>query len=166
MYTPMNECVCLCVRVCVHACRGAHLCTNGRGRRTRENPQCCQMFKRRSHVIKGSTCEHVCTCMWGRASAAESKTEDRTRELCSTGQRTCARSHVALEFFGGTACSHMGVQTHPCVPAHSRSRDEQSGQQGIGVCLRICCRERSFVTRLCRDRVLLCMTLHERVVFI
>lgn len=62
MYTPMNECVCLCVHVCVRACRGAHLCTNGRGRRTRENPQCCQMFKRRSHVIKESTCEHVSAC--------------------------------------------------------------------------------------------------------
>lgn len=63
MYTPINECVCLCVCACVRACRGAHLCTNGRGRRTRENPQCCQMFKEEAMSSRGprvSMCAPVC----------------------------------------------------------------------------------------------------------
>ena len=151
--------------MCVHARMGAHSCTNGRGWKTGENLQRCQMFKRRSHVIEGSPrvsmCAPVCVgvCLQWRAGG---RTEPDSCAVQGSARVKGAMWHWS---FLGRACSHMCVQTHPCVPAHSRSRDGPSGRQGIRLCLHFCCRERSFITRLCRDSVLLCMTLRERVVF-
>lgn len=110
------------------------------------------MFKRKSHVIKGSTCEYMCTCVCGLVCAAETRREDRTRQTCSTGERmSYLRSHVELEFVSLCVCSHTCVQMHTYVPAHYRSRDRQSGRQGTRVSLHFCRGERSFVTKIGQD---------------
>lgn len=67
-------------------------------------------FKWRSHVIKGSVCEHVCMCV-----CVEGGREDRTGWMHST--RECmlyVRSHVGLEF----VCVCVCVFTYVCANVH------------------------------------------------
>lgn len=110
------------------------------------------MFKRRSHVIEGSACEHVCTCVCGCVFAAESRTEDRTRQLCSTGQCTCARSHVALEFLAEGMLTRVCKLTHVFQLTAGAEMDHQEGRESGSVCTSVVGRAHSsqgFIETVC-----------------
>lgn len=153
----MSACVCMHAWVHIHA----PMAEGGRREKTCSVAKCLKGEAMSSRGPRVSMCAPVCVgvCLQWRAGR---RTEPDSCAVQGSARVKGAMWHWS---FLGRACSHMCVQTHPCVPAHSRSRDGPSGRQGIRLCLHFCCRERSFITRLCRDSVLLCMTLRERVVF-
>lgn len=133
-------CVCVCVCIFVHQQQRVE---------DRIKPAALpNMFKRRSHVIKGScvslcapVCMGLCVQQSGREHEPDSCTDGSVHAVCkklrATGLCEC-----------GCEYAYTYVQTHMYVPAPSRSRDGQSGRQGTRVHLHFCHGERSFVRKI------------------
>lgn len=105
-------------------------------------------------------------CVRGLVCAAESRREDRSRQTAGTAQCMYARSHAELEFLsvGGNMLAHVCSHSHVCSQLAAEAQmDNQQGKEPGSICTSVV-GERSSVTRICRHRVLLRMTLRERAV--
>lgn len=119
------------------------------------------MLKRRSHVIKGCTwvCAWACVCS-REQEGGQKQTDSRhssvhvCKKPCGTGVSQC----------WGNVLAHVCSHSHMCSQlAVEAQMDNQQGREPGSICTSVV-GERSSVTRICRHRVLLRMTLRERAV--
>lgn len=165
MYMCMHECVCLCVPgLCVHARLGvrfAPLAEGGGQDKTRSVAKCLKgeaMSLRGPHVSK---CASVCVGM-GLQRRAGQRTEPESFVVQISACVQGAMWH--RNYLGGHAPTWVCRLTHVFQLTAGAEMDNQEGRESGSACTSVG-KERSFVTRIWRDSVLLCMMLHERVMF-